>query len=72
MKNVDIVASTGGVYHIENPVDVLIKSYDLAKKYLIIQSVVSIANEDPYYFEPRCRDGPGDADLIRIMSCDGS
>jgi hypothetical protein len=51
IENVDIVANIGGLYHVEHPVDVLIKSYKLAKKYLIIQSVVSMANEDPYYFE---------------------
>lgn len=48
---VDIVANIGGLYHVGKPEEVLIKSYNMAKKYLIIQSVVSMANEDPNYFE---------------------
>lgn len=47
----DIVANIGGLYHISNPEDVLKKSYNMARKYLIIQSVVSLANESEDYFE---------------------
>ncbi|HTC31365.1 MAG TPA: hypothetical protein VK702_11615 [Candidatus Acidoferrum sp.] len=46
----DIVANLGGLYHIENPVEVLRKSYDLARRYLIVQTVVTAANNDPNYF----------------------
>jgi len=47
----DIVANVGGLYHIEDPVDVLARSYNMAKKYLIVQSVVSMRNNNPDYFE---------------------
>ena len=51
INNVDIVANIGGLYHVENPEEMLIKSYNLAKNFLIIQSVVSMANDNPEYFE---------------------
>lgn len=51
IDNVDIVANIGGLYHVENPEELLIKSYNLAKNYLIVQSVVSMSNNDPEYFE---------------------
>lgn len=35
----------------ENPSEIIAKSYELAKKYLIIQTVVSMANTSPHYFE---------------------
>ncbi|MDD5298390.1 MAG: methyltransferase domain-containing protein [Rhodocyclaceae bacterium] len=47
----DIVANLGGLYHVANPVEILRKSYSLAKKYLIVQTVVSMANSEPDYFE---------------------
>ena len=47
----DIVANIGGLYHVENPVEVLRMSYELARRYLIVQSVVSMANNDPDYYE---------------------
>jgi Methyltransferase domain len=46
----DIVANIGGLYHVSDPVAVLRKSYDLARRYLIVQTVVSMANNDPDYF----------------------
>lgn len=46
----DIVANIGGLYHVSNPVDILRKSYDLTKRFLIVQSVVSMLNNDPDYF----------------------
>jgi len=53
LNPVDIVANIGGLYHIDNPIKILEKSYDLARKYLIIQTVVSIAtNDDEYYESP--------------------
>ena len=47
----DIVANVGGLYHVQNPEEILCKSYNLAKQYLIIQSVVSMATDSPTYFE---------------------
>jgi hypothetical protein len=46
----DIVANIGGLYHVSNPEEILRKSYELARRYLIVQSVVSMANNDPSYF----------------------
>jgi hypothetical protein len=48
---VDIVANVGGLYHVSNPEDILVKSYNLARRFLIVQTVVSIATADPDYFE---------------------
>jgi predicted RNA methylase len=48
---VDIVANLGGLYHVSNPKEVLEKSFRMAERYLIIQSVVSMANDDENYFE---------------------
>lgn len=50
-EKVDIVANVGGLYHVDNPAEIIAKSYALAKKYLIIQTVVSMANSSPDYFE---------------------
>jgi SAM-dependent methyltransferase len=50
-RKYDIVANVGGLYHVTEPEKILEKSYELAKQYLIVQSVVSLANEDPDYFE---------------------
>lgn len=47
----DIVANIGGLYHVSNPKEVLIKSYNMAKKFLIVQSAVSLANQDEDYLE---------------------
>jgi hypothetical protein len=38
-------------YHVSDPERVLRSSYDLARRYLIVQSVVSLANDDPDYLE---------------------
>lgn len=51
LARVDVVANIGGLYHIANPAEVIAKSYALAKKYLIIQTVVSMANNSMSYFE---------------------
>lgn len=47
---VDIVANVGGLYHVSNPLEILAKSYAMARRFLIVQNVVSLANEDPLYF----------------------
>jgi hypothetical protein len=47
----DIVANIGGLYHVENPIEMLRKSFDLARRYLIVQTVVTGANNDPDYYE---------------------
>ncbi len=39
------------MYHVPNPVEILRKSWNLARRYLIVQSVVSMANEGETYFE---------------------
>ncbi len=50
-KKYDIVANVGGLYHITNPEAVLEKSYEMARHFLIIQTVVSLANKKKDYFE---------------------
>ena len=47
----DIIANVGGLYHVPNPEVILDKSYQQATRYLIVQSVVSLANNKPDYFE---------------------
>jgi hypothetical protein len=47
----DIVANVGGLYHVSTPREILEMSYNLAKKFLIVQSVVSLANTEESYFE---------------------
>lgn len=47
----DVVANLGGLYHVSNPREILLNSYRLAKSHLIVQSVVSLANDDATYFE---------------------
>ena len=47
----DIVANVGGLYHIDNPVQILELSYRMANKYVIVQSVVSLAPDDEDYYE---------------------
>lgn len=50
---VDVVGNIGGLYHVSNPKDILEKSYFLAKRYLIIQSVVSMeSTSERYYISP--------------------
>ena len=47
----DVVANVGGLYHVPNPIEILRTSWRMARRYLIVQSVVSLANENPNYFE---------------------
>ena len=50
---IDIVANVGGLYHVSNPKEILIKSYNLARRYLIVQSVVSLDDDsEDYYVSP--------------------
>jgi hypothetical protein len=51
LPQVDVVANIGGLYHVHNPREILQKSYAMARRYLIVQSVVSLANDDEDYFE---------------------
>jgi hypothetical protein len=49
----DVVANIGGLYHVSNPIEILRKSYDLARRYLVLQTVVSLAsNRDDYFVSP--------------------
>jgi hypothetical protein len=48
---VDIVANVGGLYHVDDPLDILRRSYRFASRYLIVQNVVSLANSSASYFE---------------------
>ena len=48
---VDVVANVGGLYHVGNPKDILLASVRFARKFLIVQSVVSMANNRDDYFE---------------------
>ena len=47
----DIVANVGGLYHVDYPEKILELSYKMAKKFLIVQSVVSLARDDEDYYE---------------------
>ncbi len=49
-EKTDIVANIGGLYHVSNPREVLVKSYEAAEKFLIVQTVVSLSSKDPDYF----------------------
>jgi hypothetical protein len=48
---VDIVANVGGLYHVDDPLAILRKSYAFASRFLIVQNVVSLATKDPAYLE---------------------
>ena len=50
-ERTDIVANLGGLYHVSDPAKVLEQSYALAERFLIVQSVYSLASNDPEYFE---------------------
>lgn len=47
----DIVANLGGLYHANNPKEILQNSFIQARQFLIVQSVVSLATDDDKYFE---------------------
>lgn len=52
----DIVANVGGLYHVDDPLKVLSASWRMARRFLIVQNVVSLASDDPAYF---VRPAPG-------------
>jgi hypothetical protein len=47
----DIVANLGGLYHVSNPREVLQQSWNLARRYLILQTVYSLARTEPDYLQ---------------------
>jgi hypothetical protein len=49
-----IVLNAGGLYHVTDPISALQISAQMAKRFLIVQTVVSLANEDKSYFETPC------------------
>lgn len=49
-ERADIVANVGGLCHVSEPEKILRLSYEKAIKYLIIQTVVSLATDDENYF----------------------
>jgi hypothetical protein len=51
LPQTDIVANLGGLYHVSNPIEILAKSYAMARKFLVVQTVYSLANDSPDYFE---------------------
>jgi hypothetical protein len=53
---VDIVANVGGLYHVPNPEEILRSSYAMARRFLIVQTVVSMATDDEHY---RASPAPG-------------
>jgi hypothetical protein len=55
-RRFSIVANTGGLYHVDDPVETLKQSVRMAEHYLIVQNVVSLATESDSYFE---RPAPG-------------
>ncbi len=46
-----IVANVGGLYHVDDPEGILDLSYRMAKDFLIVQTVVSLATDSADYFE---------------------
>jgi hypothetical protein len=46
-----IVVNAGGLYHVTDPLRAVEMSYAISQGYLVIQTVVSLANEDENYFE---------------------
>lgn len=51
LEPVDIVANVGGLYHVSDPLAILRSSYAFARRFLIVQTVVSLARDDADYFE---------------------
>lgn len=50
-EQTDVVANLGGLYHVNSPQAILELSYRMARKYLIVQNVVALNNEDEYYYQ---------------------
>lgn len=55
-ESFDVVANVGGLYHVDDPEAVLEQSYAMARSYLVVQNVVSLATDAWDYFE---RPAPG-------------
>lgn len=55
-RRFSIVANVGGLYHVDDPAEVLARSARMATAFLIVQNVVSLARTDDDYFE---RPAPG-------------
>ena len=55
-RRFSVVANVGGLYHVDDPEAVLRQSYAMAERFLIVQNVVSLADESADYF---CRPAPG-------------
>jgi predicted RNA methylase len=51
LPRTDIVANLGGLYHVSDPTEILSKSYAMARKFLIVQTVYSLVSDSPDYFE---------------------
>lgn len=47
----DIVANLGGLYHVDNPEEILRMSYNMSNRFLIVQNVVSLRTENENYYE---------------------
>ena len=45
-----IVLCAGGLYHISKPKELLEKVYQITKKFLVLQTVITLETEDPDYF----------------------
>lgn len=50
LEATDIVANVGGLYHVSKPEEILKLSYARARKFLVVQTVVSLASTDETYF----------------------
>jgi len=55
-KKYDIILCAGGLYHLSDPKKLLKLSYEIAKRYLVLQSVITLETEDKDYF---VRPAPG-------------
>lgn len=47
----DILMNLGGLYHIADPMALLRQSLAWTRRYMVVQTVYSLANDDPGYFE---------------------
>lgn len=58
-RQFSIVANVGGLYHVDDPEAVLRQSYAMARHFLIVQNVVSLAVEAEGREDYFCRPAPG-------------
>ncbi|MDN3512679.1 MAG: class I SAM-dependent methyltransferase [Candidatus Jettenia sp.] len=53
LPDLDIIANVGGLYHVDNPQEILEMSYEKAQRFLVLQNVVSMDSKSPsYYMSP--------------------